>query len=175
MVEPLVVVLVVLNVDHGLVLADIVQDHDVEVGHDFDFAARVVVDELVDDVFLYVWLLSDIVVELLCFVDDLDDVHLVGVVVYFCCSVILLDVDEPLDVHHDDLFDVYQVVLADHLVDVGLLLTHDVILAFVLLDAGFDVLCFALILLADLVDADLVDADLGVRWTPQSLCCAQTC
>ena len=62
MVDP--VALVVLDVDHGLVLVDIVQDHDVDAGLVVDYVVTDVVNKIDDDVLPPVLLPLNVVVEL---------------------------------------------------------------------------------------------------------------
>ena len=66
MVEPVVAP----DVDQGLVLIDVVQDHDVDADLVVDYVVTDVVDKADDDVILCVLLLPDVVVELL-LLDDL--------------------------------------------------------------------------------------------------------
>ena len=144
MVEPVVAP----DVDQGLVLVDVVQDHDVDADLVVDFVVTDVVDETDDDVILYVLLLPD-VVELLLLDVFYDDV--VDAIVY-SPSVDLLVVHLDVVVHDDqllmlildvNLFDVYPLLFLLDAADVDLV---------VLLNDVFDVLCFESILFADHVD-----------------------
>ena len=90
------------DVDHELVLYDVVPDLDADLSDDYvDFAAKAVVDKHAD-VLLYSLLLSDVVVELLLGKND-PDVRLVDTIVYFCSDVVLLDVHLDVVAHHDQL------------------------------------------------------------------------
>ena len=152
MVEPVVAP----DVDQGLVLVDIVQDHDVDADLVVDYVVTDVVDKADDDVILYVLLLPDVVVELLLlnvfYDDDVD-------AVVYSSSVDLLVVHLDVVVHDDQLIDDELLML---ILDVNL---FDVYLLLFLLDAAdlvvlsndvFDVLCFESILFAD--HADVLDA-----------------
>ena len=150
MVEPVVVAHVVLDVDHGFVLVDIVQDHDVDADFVVDYVVTDVVDKTDNDVFLCVLFLLDVVVEFLLADVLYDDV--VDAVVYSPL------VDLLIVLHDDQLVsdELLMLILDINLFDARLLLylfdAAVVVLAFFLNDV-FDVLCFVFILFAGHVDA----------------------
>ena len=119
MVEPVVAP----DVDQGLVLIDVVQDHDVDADLVVDYVVTDVVDKADDDdhVTRCVLLLPDAVVELLLLDVSYDDV--VDAIVY-SSSVDLLVVHLDVVVHHDQLVDdeLLMLILDVNLFDVYLLL-----------------------------------------------------